>query len=184
MALRRVDYLDRAVEDWTRLRPDLDLAAFGTLQRLIWTGRLAETLLNRAASASGMRSRGDYEALATMRRSEPRLLTPNELAEVLLSSPSGMTGKIDRLEQRGFLVRTPDSDDRRVVRLVLTDSGRAQVDRTLEISVALYSRMLDTLTSSEWETLRGVLSELLEHFEGLVLDSEPWKQTGRKAGRD
>lgn len=66
------------------------------VQRLPWCGRLAEELLERTAIASGFRRRGDYEVLALLRRVEPALLTPLEVANQLLTSQSGMTGKLDR----------------------------------------------------------------------------------------
>ncbi|MDP9495349.1 MAG: MarR family transcriptional regulator [Actinomycetota bacterium] len=52
--------------------------------------------------------RGDYEVLALLRRNEPDLLTPVEVAKKLLSSQSGMTGKLDRLEAQGLIQRLPD----------------------------------------------------------------------------
>jgi hypothetical protein len=47
--------------------------ALGVAQRLIWSGRLAEQVLERTAIACGLRRRGDYEVLALLRRAEPEL---------------------------------------------------------------------------------------------------------------
>lgn len=55
---------------------------------------------------------------------EPEL-TAGRLAEILKVHPSTLTGILQRLERRGFLVRKVDSTDRRRVRLELTSSGRA-----------------------------------------------------------
>jgi hypothetical protein len=40
-----------------------------------------------------------------------------DAAKKLLSSQSGMTGKLDRLEEQGLIQRLPDPEDRRVIRL-------------------------------------------------------------------
>ena len=48
------------------------------------------------------------------------------VARRLMVTPAVVTGIVDRLEKRGFVQRRADSDDRRVVRLVLTEAGRAQ----------------------------------------------------------
>src|SRR5690606_31687970 len=60
----RSDFVAETLAGWTRLRPDEDLTSLGIVQRLIWIGRLAEELLERTATASGLRRRGDYEVLA------------------------------------------------------------------------------------------------------------------------
>ncbi|HZQ37726.1 MAG TPA: MarR family transcriptional regulator [Dehalococcoidia bacterium] len=52
------------------------------------------------------------------------------LAEQMAVSPPNITGILDRLERRGWITRTADRVDRRVVRVVLSDAGR-EVIRTL-----------------------------------------------------
>jgi DNA-binding MarR family transcriptional regulator len=46
------------------------------------------------------------------------------LAESLDVSQASATGIVDRMEQRGLVVRQRDEDDRRVIRVVLTIDGR------------------------------------------------------------
>lgn len=46
------------------------------------------------------------------------------LAEQMAVSPPNITGILDRLERRGWITRTADRADRRVVRVVLSDAGR------------------------------------------------------------
>ncbi|WP_462410510.1 MarR family winged helix-turn-helix transcriptional regulator [Neobacillus sp. Marseille-QA0830] len=50
--------------------------------------------------------------------------TSSELAEVFSVNKSAITAIIDRLEKKGFIRRTRDEQDRRVVYLTLTDVGR------------------------------------------------------------
>lgn len=40
-----------------------------------------------------------------MRQFEPALLTPLRVAQLLLTSQSGMTGELDRLEEQGLIQR-------------------------------------------------------------------------------
>ncbi len=51
-------------------------------------------------------------------------VSAGELASALKVHPSTLTGILQRLERRGFLVRHVDAGDRRRVRLELTPSGR------------------------------------------------------------
>lgn len=83
--------------------------------------------VERTAIASGMRKRGDYEVLALLRQVEPALLTPIEVARQLVTSQSGMTGKLDQLERPGFHPTHPGCRHRRAIRLGITDSGHALI---------------------------------------------------------
>jgi DNA-binding MarR family transcriptional regulator len=51
-------------------------------------------------------------------------MTMREVAEVLCVGPSGATQLVDRLEQRGLVLRERDPDDRRVQRVVPTQRAR------------------------------------------------------------
>jgi DNA-binding MarR family transcriptional regulator len=52
-------------------------------------------------------------------------VSAGELAATLKVHPSTLTGILQRLERRGFLVRHIDAGDRRRVRLEITPSGRS-----------------------------------------------------------
>ncbi len=145
---------------------------------MIWSGRLAEELLARAAVASGLNRRGDYEVLALLRRAEPTLLTPRQVAQQLLTSASGMTGKLDRLEQQGLVERSPDPEDRRAIRLGITDTGRTLIDEAFDISLSMYQSMLENLTATELASIETILGKLLTRLEELsstppTRDDEP-----------
>jgi DNA-binding MarR family transcriptional regulator len=49
------------------------------------------------------------------------------LAETLDVSQASATGIVDRMEQRGLVERRRDDEDRRVVRVALTDAGRSLI---------------------------------------------------------
>src|SRR5690554_95994 len=170
----RSDFVSETVAGWTRLRPEQDLSSLGIVQRLIWTGRLAEELLERTAMAGGLRRRGDYEVLALLRRSEPSLLTPLEVAQQLRTSQSGMTGKLDRLEAQGLIERVPDPSDRRAIRLGVTDAGRALIDNAFTMSMAMYEAMLSELTPAEAKSFEALLDKILTRLDELVSKREPW----------
>jgi len=163
----RVQFVEQAVQGWRRRYPNRDLTSLGVVQLLIWCGRLSEELLDAAARESGLRKRGDYEVMALLRRSEPQMLSPVEVSDALLTSPSGMTGKLDRLEAQGLVQRLPDPDDRRAIKLGLTESGRIAIDHAFEMSVDLYDAMIPSVFDSV-EMLEQNLKALLEHLQGIV----------------
>ena len=167
-------FVDEAVAGWSRLLPDREMLSLGVVQRLVWSGRLAEEVLERTAIASGLRRRGDYEVLALLRRFEPALLTPVQVAQQLLTSQSGMTGKLDRLEEQGLIQRTPDPADRRAIRLGITDSGRTLIDEAFTTSLRVYESMLDELSRTEVENLATLLEKLLKRLDHLSRLRQPW----------
>src|SRR5881398_293013 len=56
-------------------------------------------------------------------------MTPGQLAKSEHVQPPSMTRIIERLEARGFLLRTPDPHDRRQVLVSRTDAGNQFVER-------------------------------------------------------
>lgn len=90
------------------------------------------------------------------------------IAKELMVTPAVVTGIVDRLERRGFVRRTADADDRRVVRLSLTDSGRAvsiDAERTL---VGIVATQLDHFPPDDLASLQhavGLLQRVLVDLE-------------------
>jgi DNA-binding MarR family transcriptional regulator len=67
------------------------------------------------------------------------------LAEALDVSSASATGIVDRMEERGLVVRLRDTQDRRVIRVALTEEGRS---------------ILGGLTAERREALGELLAEL------------------------
>lgn len=89
-------------------------------------------------------------------------LTPVELARALHYNPGALTRLLDKLEDRGYLKRVPDPDDRRALRLDLTVQGKALRKRVIGYCDAIAERAFDTTTAHEREQLHGVLVRVLE----------------------
>lgn len=167
--MSQLDFTRDAIDGWARLMPGERIDSLAPTLRLIWAGRLAERALDEIARSVGFRKRGDYEVLSLLRRSEPQRLTQAEVAEKLLLSTSGMTGKIDRLERAGLLERQSDANDRRVVRLGLTDAGREAVDEAFRLGLRASELALDVLEPAEIEQLGDILSRVLGRLDAITL---------------
>lgn len=152
------------VEDWERLVPNTDTAALRTGQLLLVSGRALEKTLDDAATAAGFASRGDYEVLALMARREPERLSPVAVAELLGVSPSGMTGKLDRLERDQLLERVRDQVDRRSVKLAITAKGKELVSLGFQAAMGVYTALL-----SDSEAISQLADTLQEVYENLQL---------------
>jgi DNA-binding MarR family transcriptional regulator len=86
--------------------------------------------------------------------------TAAELCRVLEYDTGSMTRMLDRLEEKAVIVRERSSDDRRVVKIMLTAQGTEQYPTLKhEVSVAL-NRRFSPLSADELDQLRGMLERL------------------------
>lgn len=158
------DHVDHITESWERIHPDRNIDTLGLSLRLVRAGRILQSHLDRVASAYGFAVPGDYEALSALRRSHPESLQPTELADRLMITTSGMTGRLDRLEEAGFIERLPHQGDRRATAISITERGISVVDRVLADRLASEAALFDRLTPSQrrqlGELLRTVLADL------------------------
>ena len=96
-------------------------------------------------------------------------LSIGELAEALGVTGSSVTTACKRLEKAGLVTRERQSDDERMVRVVLTQEGNARVESWEQQRRELLAQLLAPLDQDEQEVLQRLLERLLETGE---------KQTG------
>jgi DNA-binding MarR family transcriptional regulator len=70
---------------------------------------------------------------------------------------------IDRLEQRGLLKRVRVADDRRTVKLQLTDEGKALYPKMRASAMEVINGLLRGFTKSEARQLEDFLKRMLEN---------------------
>lgn len=157
------DAVDAITDQWAAVRPDLEtlpMAVFGRIYRLAAAMR---GRVDKAYAPYGGMSLGEFDVLATLRRSgEPYALSPRELTATLMITTGGMTGRLDKLEKAGLLSRSPDPNDRRGLRVTLSERGMELVDQAVGAGLAQQRAALEAaLTPEEAEQLAGLLRSLL-----------------------
>ncbi|MEF9903917.1 MarR family winged helix-turn-helix transcriptional regulator [Streptomyces sp. P9-A2] len=158
---QRKDPVDAIVEQWARKRPDLDTVAMEVFGRITRLSRAMGDQLEKAYAKYGI-SRGEFDVLATLRRSgEPYALSPRQLSATLMLTTGGMTGRLDKLERAGLLRRSPDPHDRRGLRVTLTDQGLRLADEAVGAGLALQTDALSSLDEERVEQLADLLRDLL-----------------------
>ena len=73
-----------------------------------------------------------YEVLQLLAFSRSGSMPMTRLGSLLQVHPTSVTSAVGRLVAQGYVERVRSEDDRRVVRAVLTDAGRAAVERATE----------------------------------------------------
>ncbi|WP_062293237.1 MarR family winged helix-turn-helix transcriptional regulator [Demequina phytophila] len=155
-----MDTLDRILGEWERERPDLDVSALAVIGRLSRYADLVQARLDAVFAEHGLQS-WEFDVLSALRRAgSPYELTPGELDRALLITSGTTTHRVQRLESRGFVTRRRDEDDRRVVRVRLTDAGRAAHEVAHEAHAENETRILSGLSEGEREELLSGLTAL------------------------
>ncbi|MEV4926696.1 MarR family winged helix-turn-helix transcriptional regulator [Streptomyces roseoverticillatus] len=160
------DHVDQVLAQWAVRRPDLDVSPMAVIGRLSRLSRLVDAELRRTFTAHGLDS-ASFDVLATLRRSDPpHSLTPAELMRSSMVTSGAITQRLDRLEARGLVSRSPSASDGRSVVVALTGAGRDLIDEALPDHVATEARLLAALTEGERDALAKVLGTLLESLGG------------------
>ncbi|MGX5840154.1 MarR family winged helix-turn-helix transcriptional regulator [Mesorhizobium sp. ArgA1] len=157
-----MDRAAKAVEQWKRERPDLDVSPMLVLGRLNEASSLvARERLAPLFARFGLQA-GEFDVLATLRRSgQPYALTPTALYEATMVTSGAMTNRLDRLEKAGLTLRGPHPNDRRGIVVQLTEKGLTLIDEALTAHVANEHEILAGLTGAERETLAQLLGKLI-----------------------
>jgi DNA-binding MarR family transcriptional regulator len=74
-----------------------------------------------------------YDVLVHLEEAPERRMRMNELALAIVSSKSGLTRVIDRMEDEGLVRRERPESDRRVIEVVLTDEGDAKLEEARKL---------------------------------------------------
>lgn len=152
----------KAVEQWRKERPDLDVSPMAVLGALSEAANLvSRERLAPVFARFGLQS-GEFDVLATLRRSgAPYALTPTALYEATMVTSGAITARLDRLEKAGLIGRAPHPGDRRGVIVQLTPKGKALIDEAVTAHVANEHQILAGLTQDERETLAALLAKLV-----------------------
>ncbi|WP_106477874.1 MarR family winged helix-turn-helix transcriptional regulator [Phytohalomonas tamaricis] len=158
--------VERAIEQWEREIPELNLLAMAVVGRLKVVTRLVQRdFLEPFFKEYGLQG-GEFDVLATLRRAgAPYALGPTQLYEALMITSGGMTNRLDRLEKAGLIARTPNPEDRRGTLVSLTEEGLTLINRIVFLHVENETQALAGLSREEQETLNRLLGKLIAGFE-------------------
>jgi DNA-binding MarR family transcriptional regulator len=154
--------VNQIVEQWQRERPDLDPAPMRLFGALAQAHLLTTPYINRVIARHGL-ARGTFDVLSALRRAGPPFsLTPTQLAESLMLSGAGMTSRLDRLEALHLVARLPEPNDRRSLKIQLTQKGVKLIDEVIPKIIAAQWQLVSALGTPDTTTLIDLLQRLTE----------------------
>ena len=85
----------------------------------------------------------------------------SEIGEKMMVTVSNLTGIVDRLEEKGVVVRERDSRDRRVVHVTPTDKGLKLYKNTIPLFEKSISQFFSPLSKAQQKELASLLRKLI-----------------------
>ncbi|MGH3725925.1 MAG: MarR family winged helix-turn-helix transcriptional regulator [Mycobacterium sp.] len=126
--------------DWTQSRPDLDTSSMemiGLLKRA--SGLLARVV--EPLNASIPIAEPEHDILVVLRHRKGPVIA-RHIAEELGVSQAWISRTLRRLEERGYVQRHANANDRRASIISMTDSGRTVVDESFPVKLGIESAAL------------------------------------------
>lgn len=142
--------------------------------------RLAARLNRELQDEFGL-SIADFSVLVQLSEHVDARMRVLELARALRWEKSRLSHQLSRMQQRGLVERSNCSEDRRGAFIVLTDVGRAAVERAAPRHVeSVRQYLFDAITAEQADTLHTVAQAVIARLEA----ADGLDQQGCRAGTD
>lgn len=156
------DWTDHHVRRWRNHWIDVsfDDEVEGVAVRIGRLARHLHRIKQEALVETGLQD-FEYDTLHTlMIRETPGRASPTDLARDLGVSGAGMTGRLDGLENRGWIQRLPSTEDRRRVDIEITKSGAEIWRHAMGVRGTGEKAMIGVLSRKEQASLNRLLKKL------------------------
>ncbi|MFF0422914.1 MarR family winged helix-turn-helix transcriptional regulator [Streptomyces sp. NPDC004520] len=153
------DWTDEHVARWQPVLPRLDPVVEGAVTRM----KKLSVHLRRVREQSLVDFDLERHEFDTLHKLAGRggSAAPSELAQDLDLAPASVSGRLDALEKRGFVRRTPSTTDRRRVVVELTASGRETWRGAMDVLGHEEERLLGILDKDELTQLNDMLRRVM-----------------------
>ncbi len=141
--------------------PQIDPAVEAIVTRIGKAERLLDSEMQRSLAHVGL-TREEFKVLIELHAGP---LTHGALCRELEVSTGAMTNRLDKLQRAELVARSRDPDDRRGVRLTLTDAGAARLEAYIDLGAHRERELLEGLSASDKRRLNVLLTKLLDSLE-------------------
>jgi DNA-binding MarR family transcriptional regulator len=127
-------------------------------------GKLAGQVAHDRGAISLERARILWQLVEAPRRS-------GDLAQRCALTPGSVSELVDSLESDGFVRRSEDRNDRRVVVVEITGRGRREIERVGQLMTAPVAKIIAGLSGEKRSRLAAALADLQEAFAAAPKES-------------
>jgi DNA-binding MarR family transcriptional regulator len=121
-------------------------------------GRMVAGRFQRLLESQGMTHAG-WQVMLALGKADG--LTQREVAERCYVTQATVTGVVDTLERDGLVLRERSTEDRRVVRVRLTDEGRERLARTRKTAMKEMAPLFADMPEREEAVVRRFLERTI-----------------------
>jgi MarR family transcriptional regulator, organic hydroperoxide resistance regulator len=108
-----------------------------------------------------------WQVLSLVGRYAGEPVTQRQIQACLRVESATLTGVVDGLVRRGWVVRRENAEDRRVNELALTETGRAVYEELVAwVAPQVQERLQQGLTPGQLAIAREVLQQVVRNLEG------------------
>lgn len=132
--------------------------------------RLRRTAFDQRMKNMGI-TRSQWWVLTGVSRHDDQGITQTELATVLDLGKVALGGLIDRLEERGFVERRADPEDRRINRIHLTRKGYVILDKMADVGIEMNTKIMKGVSLQHQHLLAQILHAMKANL--LSMDTVP-----------
>ncbi len=97
---------------------------------------------------------------------------PTKLSEELLIPKQSITSMLDKLEKKGYILRTHSAKDRRKINISLTDCGKKIVQTIQEAFIVTEEEILKHLKQYEINTMLNTYEKIIDITEETLLGKD------------
>ncbi len=159
------DPIDLAQDKWSGDVSERDARIYALSTRILYVSSLVEASFENDAQRYGLNS-GEVLVLDALRRlGPPYEASPAQLKAHFFISFAGIGKRLARLEERGFVERRTNADDRRGQIVRLTEAGLALLHESREGNEAPHIHALRSLEPDQLRALSDALKALQSGIE-------------------
>jgi DNA-binding MarR family transcriptional regulator len=152
-----IEHVRWVVANWPQIDPEVE----GIVVRIEKLHRHFQEAFRASLGEAGL-TKEEWKVLMALHDS---VRSHGWLCQDLDVSTGAMTNRLDKLERRGLIRRTPDPNDRRGVLLELTETGQSQLEEYVEAGAGRERELVDDLTLAEKRELNQLMSKLLASLQ-------------------
>ncbi len=145
-----------------------DLLSAEVTVSFLYTHDIFHQMLSRTLAEYGL-SKSTLNIMMLLRHGPAEGMQLHDLGELLLVSRANITGLMDHLEEKGYVKRVVDAQDRRARYACITHKAEAFLDGFMPLYYRQLNNMLQDLADAEKEALlelfRKVRGSLMAHSE-------------------
>lgn len=87
-------------------------------------------------------------------------IAQRELADLMDIRPASLTDLLEKLEKDGLVNRIRDDNDRRIIRVTITDHGRQIVKQNMKARRQMEDWMFGSLSKNEIDSLQAIMQKM------------------------